>query len=204
MTPEHPELLALIDVETGGLDERVDELLEISAIVTDNQLNPVDDGISVIIRPDTPGWRDNLHHKVVEMHNASGLFDDIDAGLGISLDAADRKVAEYLDDHRDGVKLIFVGNSITLDRNFLRAKAPTTFARLHYRSLDITSIRNFTMRMLGLPEPETSPAGRHRGIDDLHDAIGLARALQNQLQERMQPAPLPTLMRGLTSGVQDS
>ncbi|MGO1851792.1 MAG: oligoribonuclease [Microbacteriaceae bacterium] len=181
-TAPHPDLIAFVDVETTGLNELVDELLEISAIVVTNDLEPADDGISVVIDPETPGWRDSLDEFITTMHTASGLLADIDAGRGVLPGAADRTVAQYLDGHRDGKPLLFGGNSITLDRNFLRAKAPATFERLHYRSLDGTSIGQYQQRILGLPAPEVNLAKRHRGLSDLHDSIAGLRALRDQIR----------------------
>lgn len=180
MPPPHGDLIAFIDVETTGLDERVDELLEISAIVTTNDLEPVDDGITAIIEPATPKWRDSLSDFIIDMHTRSGLLADIDAGEGRPVDAADLDVARYLDSHRESLPLILAGSSITLDRNFLRAQAPATYARLHYRSMDLSAVREFTIRALGLPRPDVESRGIHRGLADLHDTIGLARALRDQ------------------------
>lgn len=178
------QLAAALDVETTGLDERPvqrswlrtsrqqDELLEIAAVVIDSDYNKVDKGIIVIIQPENlDATIAKMDDFVLKMHTKSGLIDELRAGGGESRAEADALVTEYLQAH--GEKLPMAGNSMTLDRNFLREFAPNTLEALHYRSIDLTSVKNF-LDNEGIDITPFIGKQRHRGMDDLEDMLGSA------------------------------
>lgn len=193
MAAPHPDVIAWIDVETTGLDPAREHLLEISLILTDNELNPVADPVSVLIDPSVEGTRPDykvgsdiartVDDFIRDMHTSNGLFADLDAGLGVAPDEADGLIADAIDAAAgEGGKPLLAGNSITLDRNFLEAQAPRTYAALHYRSIDVTSIENDLARD-GFAEPIAAwhaarPKKSHRGADDIRDSIDQLRALR--------------------------
>lgn len=193
MAAPHPDIIAWIDVETTGLDPLQEALLEISLIITDNSLDPVADPVSVLIDPsveDThPDYKvgsdiaRTVDDFIRDMHTSNGLFADLDAGLGVAPDEADGLIADAIDAAAgEGGKPLLAGNSITLDRNFLEAQAPRTYAALHYRSIDVTSIENDLARD-GFAEPIAAwhaarPKKSHRGADDIRDSIDQLRALR--------------------------
>lgn len=193
MPAPHPDVIAWIDVETTGLDPAREHLLEISLILTDNELNPVADPVSVLLDPsaeDThPDYKvgsdiaRTVSDFIRDMHTSNGLFADLDAGLGIAPGEADGLIADAIDAAAgEGGKPLLAGNSITLDRNFLEAQAPQTYAALHYRSIDVTSIENDLARD-GFAEPIAAwhaarPKKSHRGSDDIRDSIDQLRALR--------------------------
>lgn len=193
MPAPHPDVIAWIDVETTGLDPAREHLLEISLILTDNELNPVADPVSVLIDPSVedahPDYKvgsdiaRTVSDFIRDMHTSNGLFADLDAGLGVAPDEADGLIADAIDAAAgEGGKPLLAGNSITLDRNFLEAQAPRTYAALHYRSIDVTSIENDLDRD-GFAEPIAAwhaarPKKSHRGADDIRDSIDQLRALR--------------------------
>lgn len=193
MSAPHPDVIAWIDVETTGLDPAREHLLEISLILTDNELNPVADPVSVLIDPSVedvhPDYKvgsdiaRTVDDFIRDMHTSNGLFADLDAGLGVAPDEADGLIADAIDAAAgEGGKPLLAGNSITLDRNFLEAQAPRTYAALHYRSIDVTSIENDLARD-GFAEPIAAwhaarPKKSHRGADDIRDSIDQLRALR--------------------------
>ena len=193
MPAPHPDVIAWIDVETTGLDPLQEALLEISLILTDNELNPVADPVSVLIDPSVedihPDYKvgsdiaRTVDDFIRDMHTSNGLFADLDAGLGVAPDEADGLVADAINAAAgEGGKPLLAGNSITLDRNFLEAQAPRTYAALHYRSIDVTSIENDLDRD-GFAEPIAAwhaarPKKSHRGADDIRDSIDQLRALR--------------------------
>ena len=193
MPAPHPDVIAWIDVETTGLDPAREHLLEISLILTDNELNPVADPVSVLIDPSVedahPDYKvgsdiaRTVSDFIRDMHTSNGLFADLDAGLGVAPDEADGLIADAIDAAAgEGGKPLLAGNSITLDRNFLEAQAPRTYAALHYRSIDVTSIENDLDRD-GFAEPIAAwhaarPKKSHHGADDIRDSIDQLRALR--------------------------
>lgn len=193
MPAPHPDVIAWIDVETTGLDPAREHLLEISLILTDNELDPVADPVSVLIDPSVedvhPDYKvgsdiaRTVSDFIRDMHTSNGLFADLDAGLGVAPDEADGLIADAISAAAgEGGKPLLAGNSITLDRNFLEAQAPRTYAALHYRSIDVTSIENDLDRD-GFAEPIAAwhaarPKKSHRGADDIRDSIDQLRALR--------------------------
>ena len=170
--------LAFISVRADGPDERVNNLLEISAVVTDSSLRPFDGGMSVVIEPDTPGWVGDLDPEVLRIHTESGLLTDVLYGDSTSPGDADRTVAAYLDQHRGGVPLVLAGDPITSVRSFLRVGAPATFARLDARSLDVGSVALFAERVLTMEHPVLGCGGSCRGLQGVQCLVDAARALR--------------------------
>ena len=185
----HPSLLACIDLETTGLDEQTGLVLEVAARVVTNDLSPVDEGISLVAAQQSPGdsilpvfpWRGRMNDFVVDMHTKSGLIADVDrASLPVA--DVDARIAAYLESHADGVPLLLVGNSITLDRNFLREHLPLTFAKLHHRSVDLTSVELFLARYSGLDIERVAPSTGHRAMDDINACLATGRSIGNTVQ----------------------
>src|SRR5699024_5982507 len=193
MPAPHTDVIAWSDVETTGLDPAREHLLEISLILTDNELNPVADPVSVLIDPSVedvhPDYKvgsdiaRTVSDFIRDMHTSNGLFAQLDAGLGVTPGEADGLIADAISAAAGGDgKPLLAGNSITLDRNFLEVHAPLTYAALHYRSIDVTSIENDLDRD-GFAEPIAAwhaacPKKSHRGADDIRDSIDQLRALR--------------------------
>ncbi|MFD6053145.1 oligoribonuclease [Agromyces sp. NPDC060279] len=162
--------LVWIDCEMTGLDLEVDELVEIAVVITDYELNPVDDGISIVIKPDASAL-EHMNDFVRAMHTESGLIEEIPSG--VSLADAEYQVLEYVLQHvPEEQKAPLAGNSIGTDRAFLTKFMPRLDAHLHYRNVDVSSIKELAKRWF--PRAYfNAPAkhGGHRALADILESI---------------------------------
>ncbi|MEP6478520.1 MAG: oligoribonuclease [Rhodoglobus sp.] len=164
------DLLVWIDCEMTGLDVSVDELVEVAVVITDYNLVPVDDGFTIVIKPDQTAW-DNMSEFVRNMHTESGLIDEIPNGVALA--DAEYAVNEYI--------LRFVptagtaplaGNTIGTDRTFLAKYMPRVDSHLHYRSIDVSSIKELSRRWF--PRIYFNAPGKnggHRALADIRESI---------------------------------
>ncbi len=162
--------LVWIDCEMTGLDPEVDELVEIAVIVTDFELNAVDAGVEYVIKPSQSAL-DGMNDFVRNMHATSGLLEDLPNG--ISLADAELRVLEYLNQHMAADQHPpLAGNTIGTDRTFINKFMPSLDARLHYRSVDVSSIKELSRRWFprayfNAPEKH----GGHRALADIRESI---------------------------------
>jgi oligoribonuclease len=179
--------LVWIDCEMTGLDLERDALIEIACLVTDGELNLLDDGIDEIIKP-PPEALDQMADVVREMHTASGLLDVLPEG--ISLAEAQERVLEYVRGHvKEPRKVPLCGNSIATDRSFLARDMPELDAFLHYRMVDVSSIKELARRWY--PRAYfASPLkhGGHRALADINDSV---RELRYYREAIFVPRPGP-------------
>ncbi len=162
--------LVWIDCEMTGLDLVADALVEVAALVTDFDLNVLGDGVDVVVRP-PPAALDQMIDFVRTMHTASGLLDELDAGL--TLEAAEKQVLDYVRQHcPEGSRPPLAGNTVATDRAFLARDTPTLESFLHYRIVDVSSIKELSRRWF--PRAYFSaPAkgGNHRALADIQESI---------------------------------
>jgi oligoribonuclease len=164
------DLLVWIDCEMTGLDLAIDELVEVAVVITDYDLNPVDPGFDIVIKPDQTAW-DNMSDFVRDMHTSSGLIDEIPRGK--SLAEAEYEVLEYILRFVPGAQSApLAGNTIGTDRMFLAKFMPRVDSHLHYRSVDVSSIKELTRHWF----PRVyfnAPAknGGHRALADILESI---------------------------------
>lgn len=164
------ERLVWIDCEMTGLDLRNDALIEIAALVTDSELNILDEGVDVIIKP-PPETVTQMSKVVRDMHTTSGLLEALPGG--ITLAEAEDLVLTYVRSHvKDPKKAPLCGNSIATDRSFLARDMPALDDHLHYRMVDVSSIKELARRWY----PRVyfaSPAkkGGHRALADITESI---------------------------------
>ena len=169
MATELPHLI-WIDCEMTGLDLATDALVEIAVLVTDSDLNVIGEGVDVVIHA-TQGQLDAMNDFVKNMHTASGLITQIPSGISVS--AAEEKILEYLQaSGTEPGKSPLAGNSVSVDRNFIARDMPKLNEYLHYRTIDVSSIKELARRW----HPKTyfaSPAktGNHRALGDIQDSI---------------------------------
>jgi len=162
--------LVWIDCEMTGLDLTRDALIEIACLVTDGELNIPDDGIDVIIKP-PPEAVDQMSDVVREMHTKSGLLAGL--GQGVTLDEAQDIVLSYIQQHVSEPRRVpLCGNSIATDRSFIARDMPQLDAYLHYRMVDVSSIKELARRWY----PRVyfaSPAkrGGHRALADIRESV---------------------------------
>lgn len=180
--------LVWIDCEMTGLDLVRDELLEVAVIVTDSDLAVLDDGLTVVITPSHDAL-DNMSDFVRTMHEKSGLLGELPDGL--SLADAEYAVNEYVLSHvpAEG-QAPLAGNSIGTDRAFLAKYMPRVDSHLHYRNIDVSSIKELSRRWFprvyfNAPEKE----GDHRAMADILESI---RELQYYRRAAFVAEPGPT------------
>lgn len=169
MAQEHPHLV-WIDCEMTGLSLESDALVEIAVLVTDSELNVIGEGIDLVIHA-TDGQLAAMNDFVRDMHTKSGLITEIPGG--ISIVDAERQILDYL--ASAGVapgKSPLAGNSVSVDRNFIARDMPALAAHLHYRTIDVSTIKELSRRWY--PKAYFSaPAktGNHRALGDIRDSI---------------------------------
>ncbi len=162
--------LVWIDCEMTGLDLTNDALVEIACIVTDGELNALDEGIDVLIKPPAEAL-DAMDDVVREMHTSSGLLAALPDGL--SLPEAQELVLTYVRQHvPESRKVPLCGNSIATDRSFLARDMPELDDFLHYRMVDVSSIKELARRWYPrayFASPEKN--GGHRALADIRESI---------------------------------
>ncbi len=160
-----------MDLEMTGLDPAIDVIVEIATIVTDDELNIVAEGPDLVIHqsPETLAAMDPF---VVDMHTKSGLIMAISAST-ITLEEAGKQTLDFIQLHvPDPRSVPLCGNSIGTDRRFLAKYLPEIENYLHYRSVDVSSIKELAKRWypkIGLDR--TSKSGLHRALDDVKESV---------------------------------
>lgn len=164
------EYIVWVDCEMTGLDIAIDEICEIAVVVTDAELVPVHEGLQLVIKPSDRAMG-NMGDFVTTMHTESGLLQEIPQGL--SMEEAELQVLEYLKQWISEPQTApLAGNSIGTDRMFLNRQMPRFDAFLHYRNIDVSSIKELTRRWyprvyFQLPKK----VGNHRALADIKESI---------------------------------
>jgi oligoribonuclease len=169
--PDPADRLAWIDLEMTGLDTERHTIVEIAAIVTDSELELLDEGIDLVVHA-SPEELDRMDDYVRKMHTKSGLLPAIEAAT-LTLPAAGAQVLEYLAGHipEPGVAPL-CGNSIGVDRRFLDRYLPEVDRYLHYRSIDVSSLKELCRRWY--PTEYKGRPGKketHRALDDIRESV---------------------------------
>jgi oligoribonuclease len=162
--------LVWIDCEMTGLNLVADALIEVAALVTDFDLNVLGDGIDLIIKPPAEAIA-QMDPYVRNMHEKSGLLDALDGG--ITMGEAESQVLSYVRQHcPDGSRPPLAGNTVATDRSFLIRDMPTLEAFLHYRIVDVSSIKELSRRWFPRAYFQ-APAkrGNHRALADIQESI---------------------------------
>ena len=169
MAIELPHLI-WIDCEMTGLDLENDVLVEIAVLVTDSELNVIGEGVDVVIKA-TDSQLASMNEYVTEMHTASGLITEIPNG--ITLEEAEQKVLAYLTESgaTEG-KSPLAGNSVSVDRSFIARDMPALNNFLHYRTIDVSSVKELTRRWFPrVYFAAPTKTGNHRALGDIKDSI---------------------------------
>lgn len=153
-----------------GLSLEEDALIEVAALVTDGDLNILGDGVDVVIKPEQAAL-DQMNDFVRNMHTESGLINELDAGM--SMAEAQQLVLDYIKQWvPEPKKAVLGGNSVGTDKTFLVRDMPELVDYLHYRVIDVSTIKELSRRWF---EKATynAPAktGNHRALGDIRDSI---------------------------------
>jgi oligoribonuclease len=164
------ELMVWADCEMTGLDLAGDALIEVAALVTDGELNVLGEGVDVVIKPSEQAL-EQMGDFVRDMHTSSGLLDQLAAGLTMA--EAEEQVLSYVREFvPEPRKAPLAGNTIGTDRAFLARDMPTFEGHVHYRNVDVSSIKELARRWF--PRAYyNSPAksGNHRALADVRESI---------------------------------
>lgn len=172
VTPK--DAIVWIDCEMTGLDVEADALIEVAVIVTDSELNPLDDGVDVVITPPERALA-TMVDLVRRMHTSSGLLPAL--ADGVSLEEATRIVLDYIKGHVPTArKAPIAGNSVGTDRAFLERHMPAVTDHLHYRVIDVSSIKELVRRWYPRAYFASPPKrGGHRALADIRESIAELR-----------------------------
>ncbi len=180
--------LVWIDCEMTGLDLEVDELVEVAVVITDYELVPVDPGFTVVIKPDHEAL-EQMNEFVRSMHTESGLINEIPNGIRLA--DAEYQVLEYiLRFVPTGQSAPLAGNTIGTDRAFLAKYMPRVDTHLHYRNVDVSTIKELSRRWyprVYFNAPVKN--GGHRALADILESI---RELDYYRKAAFVSAPGPT------------
>jgi oligoribonuclease len=170
-----------------GLDPVSDALIEVAALVTDSELNVLGEGVDVVIRPDDASLA-QMGDFVRTMHTTSGLLAELPSG--VTLAEAQKIVLEYVRDHvPEANKAPLGGNSVGTDRVFLARDMPELVEHLHYRVIDVSTIKELARRWYARTYFQApAKTGGHRALGDIQDSI---KELKYYREAVFVPAPGP-------------
>ena len=164
------QYIVWVDCEMTGLENGIDEICEIAVVVTDEDLQEQHEGLQLVIKPSRKALK-NMGQFVTNMHTESGLIQEIPNGMKIA--DAERQVLDYIKQWVTEERTApLAGNSIGTDRMFLNRQMPTFDSYLHYRNIDVSSIKELTRRWyprvyFQLPKK----TGNHRALADIKESI---------------------------------
>jgi oligoribonuclease len=180
--------LVWIDCEMTGLDLGSDKLIEIAVLVTDADLNILGDGVDVVIHADDAALS-SMVDVVTQMHTRSGLIEEVRTST-VDLATAEKLALDYIRQHvKQGKTAPLAGNSIATDRGFIARDMPALDSFLHYRMIDVSSIKELCRRWyprIYYGQPAKGLA--HRALADIHESI---RELQYYRRTAFVPPPGP-------------
>lgn len=164
-------MLVWMDLEMTGLDHTSDVIVEIATLVTDDNLEIVAEGPDLVVHQ-TEQVLERMDPFVVEMHTRSGLLESIKSSE-MSLEQAGKETLEFIKLHvPEPMTVPLCGNSIGTDRRFLAAYLPDIENYLHYRSVDVSSVKELVKRWYpGIDASRTKGQGSHRALDDIRESI---------------------------------
>lgn len=174
-------MLAWMDLEMTGLDVQRDVILEVATIVTDDELAIVAEGPDLVVHQ-PPDALATMQKVVRDMHERSGLLAAV-AGSDIGLEAAERATLDFLRNHVPEPGTVpLCGNSIGMDRRFVAAYLPTIDAHLHYRMIDVSTVKELARRWYpSVFEKRPDKASSHRAMDDIRESIDELRFYRHKL-----------------------
>ncbi|MEU2202539.1 oligoribonuclease [Isoptericola sp. NPDC019482] len=203
MSPANPnERIVWIDCEMTGLDLRADALVEVAAVVTDSELNVLGEGVDVVIAPPAAAV-EQMNDFVRDMHTSSGLIEELDGGM--TLADAEQAVLDYVREWvPDPGKAPLAGNSVGTDKMFLDRDMPGLVGHLHYRIVDVSSIKELARRWyprvyFAAPKKD----GGHRALADILESIDELRYYREALFVP-QPGPDTKTARAVAERVSET
>ncbi|MFD3705847.1 oligoribonuclease [Nocardia sp. NPDC058658] len=183
------QLLVWMDCEMTGLRLDSDKLIEIAALVTDSDLNILGDGVDIVIHADDAALA-CMPPVVATMHAKSGLTEEVRRST-VTIEQAQQQVLDYIREYAPTARTVpLCGNSIGTDRGFIARDMPELDAHLHYRMVDVSSIKELCRRWyprIYFGQPEKGLA--HRALADIKESI---RELEYYRRTAFVPLPGPS------------
>jgi oligoribonuclease len=168
------ERLVWLDLEMTGLDVARHVIVEIAVLVTDSDLEPLDDGVDVVVHQPSSALAE-MDDFVREMHTRSALLPAIEAS-DISLADAGATALDYVKGHVPAGVAPLCGNSIGVDRRFLHSQLPELDEYLHYRSIDVSSLKELCRRWYpAIYKGRPGKQETHRALDDVRESLAELR-----------------------------
>ena len=181
-------VLVWMDLEMTGLEPARHVIVEIATLVTDDDLNVIAEGPDLVVHQDDDALA-LMDQVVIDMHTKSGLLDAIRSST-MSLEDAGRQTLEFIKSHvTEARRVPLCGNSIGMDRRFLAAYLPEIEEYLHYRSVDVSTVKELVKRWYpGLNNTRPRKAGAHRAMDDVLESIAEMKFYREHVFVRDVPA----------------
>lgn len=152
-----------------GLNPKTDVILEIAAVITDDNLNFVGDGVSLIIHQPEEALA-GMDDWNVKHHTESGLIERVQQSE-VTLEEAEAVTYDFVTSYTQPCKSPLCGNSISQDRTFLRRYMPTLEAHFHYRNIDVSTVKELAKRWAPDVKRKFKKANKHRALDDIKESI---------------------------------
>lgn len=171
--------LVWMDLEMTGLDFAQDRVIEIATVVTDVQLNIIAEGpVIAIHQPDE--LLNNMDEWNTKQHNESGLIERVKQSE-INEDQATEQTINFLQQYVNSGKSPLCGNSIWVDRNFLIRYMPKLEKFFHYRTIDVSTIKELALRWYAGKVAEFNKKSKHLALSDIYDSINELKYYQDKV-----------------------
>lgn len=175
---QRTDLLIWIDLETTGLDisdnmhgVHTHKIVEVGMHITDSNFNIIDPGFEVVIHHPKEELAMVMNDYVTNMHTQSGLLDKVESST-ISLAQAEQMMLDYVASYNIAPNSSPIcGNNVSFDKNFINAQMPRFAKVLHYRKIDVSSIKEIVSRQYPQTAAQLDKPNKHRGLDDIQESI---------------------------------
>ena len=171
--------LIWIDLEMTGLSPENDVIIEIATVVTDADLNIIDEGPSLVIHQDN-NYLDGMDEWNTNQHNSSGLVQSLRV-TNVTIEDAERETLKFLSNHTIKGRSPLCGNTISHDRRFLARYMPELSSFFHYRNVDVSSIKEVVKRWYPHLADGYKKQGGHRAMADVIDSIHELKYFKNNV-----------------------
>ena len=174
-------MLVWMDLEMTGLDATKDVIVEIATLITDDELEIVAEGPDLVVHA-TEDQLAGMDEVVVDMHTRSGLLNEIRAST-VTLEEAGAATLAFIKEHVPEPRTVpLCGNSIGMDRRFLDQHLPDIEHWLHYRSIDVSSVKELVRRWYpGVLGERVQKQGTHRALDDIRESVAEMRFYRDRV-----------------------